>query len=67
MWVVFETKILLGKCDGNMRPLGFDVQSLDNHMLHPSFGFFPLLFVDGLKARAPVIGSTSFFNFDDET
>jgi hypothetical protein len=53
VWVIFETEILLGEYNGNMRPLGFDVGSLDTHMLHLSLGFFFLLFVAGFKAQAP--------------
>jgi hypothetical protein len=53
MWVILETNILLVKCNGNVRPLGFNVGSLDTHMWYPSLGFFSLFLVAGFKARAP--------------
>jgi hypothetical protein len=56
VWVVLEMKILLGKCDRDMRPLGLDVGSLDTHMLHPFLGFFLLLLVVGFEAQAPSDG-----------
>jgi hypothetical protein len=56
MWIILETYIFLRKGNGNMRPLGLDVGSLDAYMLHPFLGLFLLLFVDGFKARAPSDG-----------
>jgi hypothetical protein len=49
-----------------MRPFGFDVRPLNTRMLYPSLGFFPLFLLLSSKLEPPVMGSTSFFEFDDE-
>jgi hypothetical protein len=54
--IILETKIILIKGNGDMRPLGLNVGSLDAYLLHPSLGFFLLFIVAGFKARAPSDG-----------
>jgi hypothetical protein len=49
-----------------VRPLRFDGGSLDTDMLHPSRDFFVLSFVAWYEAYPFVMGTTSFFELDDE-
>jgi hypothetical protein len=45
-----------------MGPFGPNVGSLDTYMLHPSLGFFLLLFVTGFEAGAPSNGESELLH-----
>jgi hypothetical protein len=50
MWIIFETKIILGEGNRDIGPFGPNVVSMDAYMLHHSLSLF-LLFLDvGLEA-----------------
>jgi hypothetical protein len=50
VWIIFKTKIFLREGNRNVGPLGPNVGSLDAYILHPSLGFFLVLFVAGFEA-----------------
>jgi hypothetical protein len=60
--IIFKTKIILREGNRNVGPLGPDVGSLDAYMLHPSLGFFLLLFVAGFEAQAPSDGESKLLH-----
>jgi hypothetical protein len=64
--IIFKTKIIQREGNRNMGPLGLDVGSLDTYMLHPSLGFFHLLFLLVSKLDPPVMGRVSFSMEADE-
>jgi hypothetical protein len=62
VWVIFETKIILKESNRDMGPFGPNVGSLDTYMLHPSLGFFLLLFVTGFEEGAPSNGESELLH-----